>query len=192
MNPITFVLIVKNAEATLYETLSALKSWPSVVILDTGSQDSTAEIAKKFSNVNLKSSPFYGFGPTRNIASEFSTTDWVFHLDADEVPSRELLEEIQNLKLDNETVYFVNRDNYFWNKHMKGCSGWYPDFVGRLYNKNSTRYSGDLVHEKVLSEGLKSQRLKNSLKHTPYQSLKNMQDKMNHYSDLFVKNTNKK
>lgn len=192
MTPITFVLIVKNAEATIYDTLAALQDWPEVVVLDTGSQDSTLEIVKKFQNVSLHKSPFYGFGPTRNIASSFSKTSWVFHLDADEIPSAKLLEELKSLSLQQDTVYFVNRDNYFWNRHMKGCSGWYPDYVGRLYHKDLTRYSGDLVHEKVLTEGLKKIRLKNTLKHTPYQNLKTMQDKLNHYSDLFVKNTNKK
>lgn len=192
MNQITIALMVKNAEHCIKETLEAIKSYPHVVILDTGSTDNTLSIIKSYPNVVIYESKFEGFGKTRNILSSYVKTPWILQIDADEVPTQELLKELKSLSLDNSCVYAIERDNYFFGKHMKGCSGWYPDYVIRLYNKNLTSFSEDFVHEKVLSSGFKVIKLKASLKHTPYPDLKSMLDKMNHYSDLFVKNTKRK
>lgn len=192
MNQITIALMVKNAEHCIKETLEAIKSYPLVVILDTGSTDNTLRIIKSYPHISLYASKFEGFGKTRNILSSYVKTPWILQIDADEVPTQELMNELQSLNLDKACVYAIERDNYFFGKHMKGCSSWYPDYVIRLYNKALTSYSEDLVHEKVLSSGFKIIKLKASLKHTPYPDLKSMLDKMNHYSDLFVKNTTKK
>jgi glycosyltransferase involved in cell wall biosynthesis len=191
MSEITFVMIVKNAESTIKPTLEALKDWPHIVILDTGSTDKTIELINSYPHITLQKGPFEGFGAARNLATSYAKTSWVFHIDADEIPTGLLLKELSELKLENSFIYEVLRDNYFWNHHMKGCSGWYKDYVGRLYNKHKTKYSSDLVHEKVLDEGLKHKKLNHTLIHKPYKDLKAMIEKMNHYSDLFVNNTSK-
>lgn len=192
MNQITFVIIVKNGMKTLQKTLEPLRTWPHVLICDTGSHDGTLEFLKNQSHFDIQQIPFCGFGPTRNHASKFAKTPWVFHLDADEVPTPKLLEELKTKLLDHSFAYSVERDNYFWNRHMKGCSGWHPDFVVRLFHKEKFSYSNDLVHEKVIVPAQNTLKLKNSLIHTPYQNLHQMALKMNHYSDLFASNTQKK
>jgi glycosyltransferase involved in cell wall biosynthesis len=189
---ITFVIMVKNGEATLAKTLQALGDYSPVLVLDTGSTDKTLEIIKSFPSVFFYQTSFEGFGKTRNYASSLAKTDWVLHLDADEVLTPALLEEIISLQPQQDCCYALLRDNYFWQKSMKGCSGWYPDWVIRLYNKKQTSYSLDLVHERVLDDGLKIKKLRSTLIHTPYQNLSQMLNKMNHYTDLFVLNTTKK
>lgn len=189
---ISFIMITKNAAATIQETLEALKNWPHIVILDTGSTDDTCKIIRSYPHILLFEAPFEGFGAARNLATSHAQTPWVFHIDADEVPQKALLDELINLHLDKNTCFSVLRDNYFLGKLMKGCSGWTHDIVVRLYCSSSTRYSDDLVHEKVITDNMDVIKLKGTLKHTPYQSFKHMIDKMNHYSDLFVKNTHKK
>lgn len=69
---------------------------------------------------------------------------------------------------------------------MRGCSGWYPDWVVRLYNKQRTRFSDDAVHEKVISQGLRVVKLQHSLRHTPYRSLEDLKRKKEVYTQLFV------
>jgi glycosyltransferase involved in cell wall biosynthesis len=192
MNQITIALMVKNAEKNLKETLEAIKNFPKIVILDTGSTDNTLAIIQSYPQIRLFHSAFEGFGKTRNILASYVDTDWILQLDADEVPSKEFIQELNDLNPQDSFVYAITRDNYFWGQHMKGCSGWYPDYVPRLYNKRLTKYSLDFVHEKVITDGFKIVRLNSSVKHTPYPDLKAMLAKMNHYSDLFVKNTNKK
>jgi glycosyltransferase involved in cell wall biosynthesis len=188
---ITFIIMVKNGQETLKKTLDSLRNCSHVLVCDTGSVDSTIEIAKSYPNVFLKQIPFNGFGPTRNEATSFTTTDFVFHLDADEVLTRSLLEELSVLNLDEQLAYEVKRDNIFFGKIMQGCSGWSNDYVTRLYNKKNFSFSQDLVHEKVNASKKAIIRLKNPLEHTPYLSFYQMLDKLNHYSELFCKNTKK-
>lgn len=191
MDQITIALMVKNAQGCIKDTLEAIKDFPQVVLLDTGSTDKTISIIKSYPKMRLYHSCFEGFGKTRNILASYVSTPWILQIDADEVPTKELLLELKQLCLDDRCVYAIKRDNYFFGTHMISCSGWYPDYVLRLYNKNLTSYSLDFVHEKVLSDGFKIIKLKHSLKHTPYPDIHSMINKMNHYSDLFVKNTKK-
>lgn len=192
MTQITIALMVKNAQHCLQKTLEAIKHFPKIVILDTGSTDDTISIIKAYPQIRLYESSFEGFGKTRNLLASYVQTPWILQLDADEIPSQELLDELTQLSLKDDSIYAIKRDNYFFNKHITTCSGWYPDYVLRLYNKHLSSYSQDYVHEKVLSQGFKIVKLKGSLKHTPYPDLKSMLHKMNHYSDLFVQNTHKK
>lgn len=191
MDCITFVMIVKNGSNTLKSTLEALKQWPHVLVVDTGSTDSTLEMAQGFKNVILKQIPFEGFGKTRNRATSFSPTDWVFHIDADELVTQKLTQELKHLALDPQKVYQVLRDNYFLNKQMKGCSGWYPDPVIRLFNRNHFAYGNEAVHEKLVCQKTDVISLKGHLLHTPYQNFHQMLSKMNHYSELFAQNSSK-
>jgi len=192
MEEVTFILMVKDGEKTLRPVLEALKNWPHVVLVDTGSQDKTLEIAREFPQVHIHSIPFVGFGKTRNLATQFALTNWVFHLDADEIPTPELLSAIHSTPLEAQTLYEVFRENYFWHKPMRGCSGWYPDYVLRLFNRQTAEFSALSVHEKLITQGKKIQRLKGKLLHTPYENLKQMLAKMNHYSELFSQQSGKK
>ncbi|NDD58949.1 MAG: glycosyltransferase family 2 protein, partial [Chlamydiae bacterium] len=55
----------------------------------------------------------------------------------------------------------------------------------RLYNKKTTRFSSDLVHEKILSVGLQTPRLAHPILHTPYLDFSDFLKKMESYSQLF-------
>ena len=137
--------------------------------------------------------PFRGFGPIHNEASALASRDWILSLDSDEVMSSELIRELENLKPQAGVVYSLQRDNYFNGKRIRCCSGWYPDLVFRLYNRKTTRFSDDAVHERVLTEGLKIIPLKYSVRHTPYRNVHDILTKMQTYSTLFAEqNKNKK
>src|SRR5580700_4830062 len=110
---ISVVILAKNSDETIAQTLDACRCFPEVVLYDTGSTDQTLEIAKKYSNVKIVEKPFEGFGPSHNRAAEEASHDWVLSIDSDEVPSPELLEEIQGLALDQAAVYSLFRSNFF-------------------------------------------------------------------------------
>ena len=51
-------------------------------------------------------------------------------------------------------------------------SGWYPDYVVRLYRTNYAGYNDSLVHEKVVyPENTKVQKLTGDLEHFTYKSI---------------------
>jgi glycosyltransferase involved in cell wall biosynthesis len=189
---ISVTILARNSQQHLREVLSALRSFDEVLLYDTGSTDETLTIAKEFSNVVIRSEKFVGFGPTHNLATEAAKNDWILSADSDEVVTPEMLNQIQNLSLDPKTVYSFPRHNYFNGKFIKWC-GWYPDRVVRLYHRKITKFSSYEVHEGVITEHMKVALLKGPLKHYSYSSVRDFLDKMQLYSDLFVKqNTGRK
>ncbi|MEN9343298.1 MAG: hypothetical protein RLZZ453_85 [Chlamydiota bacterium] len=183
---ISVTILTKNSSTTLKATLDSLKKFPEIVIYDTGSTDDTLAIAQTFPNVKIYSGPFLGFGLTHNRASNLATHNWILSIDSDEVLSPALSEEILSISLDSTHVYSIKRHNFFNNKHIRGCSGWYPDPVLRLYDKNATTFSEDAVHEKIFSNHLTITPLASPLFHTPYRSIDDFLHKMQLYSSLFA------
>jgi glycosyltransferase involved in cell wall biosynthesis len=186
---ISVTILVKNGASTLEATLNALKDFDEVVVIDTGSTDSTIDIAKKYSNVRLYKKKFIGFGPNHNEASALAKNDWILSIDADEVVTLALCKEIFDLAPAMarcpSTVYFLNRHNYFNGKQIKWC-GWGSEKCARLYNRTKTAFSEALVHEGVITKGLPTCTLKSPLIHHPYQSISDFLKKMELYSTLFA------
>lgn len=183
---ISVTILVKNSAATLRKTLESVSAFPEVLLYDTGSVDQTLELAREFPNVRMYKGEFLGFGLTHNLASTLASYDWILSLDSDETLSPELAAEILLLLLDSSCVYKIRRYNYFNGKRMKWCSGWDPDYVVRLYNRKTTAFDDQQVHEKVLTSGLKTLHLKNPLLHTPYLRIEDFLTKMQTYSSLFA------
>jgi glycosyltransferase involved in cell wall biosynthesis len=183
---ITATVLTKNSQETLASTLASLQKFPEVIVYDSGSTDATLKIAEGFPNVKVILGTFNGFGPTHNAASLLASNDWILSIDSDEVLSPGLADEILSLSLDPNSVYQIDRRNYFNGKWIRWCGGWYPDPVIRLYQRHSTRFTDDAVHEKVISAGLKCVPLSSPLIHTPYRSIEDFLAKMQAYSTLFA------
>lgn len=183
---ITVTILTKNSAQTLGATLDSLQHFPEVIILDSGSTDSTLQIAKKYTNVKIFERPFCGFGAMHNLASSLATYDWIFSVDSDEVVTPELAKELLSLSLQSSHVYSLLRTNFFHGKKITFCSGWYPDWVVRLYNRTTTSFTSDKVHEKIQTKDLSITKLKETLYHTPYRSVDDFLSKMQHYSTLFA------
>jgi len=148
---VTITILTKDSEETLLATLAATSQFDEVIILDTGSTDSTFEVAKGFSNVKIYKSPFIGFGPLHNLAASYAKNDWILSLDSDEVLTTALINEIHQTALDPHYIYSMPFNNYYNGKHIKWC-GWYPDRHIRLYNRQATSFSSDAVHERILKK----------------------------------------
>lgn len=191
-NMISVTVLTKNSEQTLQATLESLRSFPEVLIYDTGSSDQTLSIASTFANVRIIQGTFSGFGPTHNTASQLASYDWIFSIDSDEILSPELIEEIRNLNFDTDAVYQIYRHNFFNGRWIRWCGGWYPDPVIRLYHRKQTCFTEDAVHEKILSTGLRIIPLLSPLIHTPYRNIEDLLSKMQLYSTLFAKQQQKR
>lgn len=186
MHMISVTILTKDSAETLEATLESVKGFDEVVILDSGSRDATLNIAKRYPNVVIFEEHFLGFGPMHNRASALATHDWILSLDSDEVLTQEAVDEIHALACDPSTTYAIQRHNFFNGKRIKWCGGWHPDWVTRLYNRKTTRFSDAKVHEKILTDGMQLKRLKHPILHTPYRSMADFLDKMQHYSTLFA------
>lgn len=188
---ISVTILTKNSARTLKKTLDSLSNFPEVLIYDTGSTDATLSIAATYPNTKILSGTFQGFGKTHNTASSLASHDWILSLDSDEVLSPPLSAEILKLPFDPNKVYAMSRHNYFNGKWIKGCGGWYPDWVVRLYNRKETSFTEDPVHEKILTQNKTFVRLRSPLLHTPYLEISDFLSKMQLYSTLFAENKTK-
>jgi glycosyltransferase involved in cell wall biosynthesis len=182
---ISVTILVKNGERKLKEVLESLAFFDEIILYDTGSSDRTFEIANQFSKVRIFQRPFIGFGPCHNEAASLAKHDWILSIDADEVLSEQLAQEIASLSLDRETVYSLPFVNYFNGKQIKWC-GWYPEQHVRLYHKKRSSFSEARVHEGVKTKGLNVVTLCHPVYHYPYSSISDFLVKMERYSTLFA------
>lgn len=86
---LSIVMMVKNEERYLDKTLELLKPLmkeidSELIILDTGSDDSTVEIAKKHTDKVFFANWNNDFAKMRNISISHASGDWILILDADE------------------------------------------------------------------------------------------------------------
>lgn len=78
-------LIVKNEEEMLARCLESLKGFDEIVVVDTGSEDKTVEIAKKYTDKVYTDFKWCdSFCKARNHALSKNTADWIYTIDADE------------------------------------------------------------------------------------------------------------
>src|SRR3989338_9505348 len=92
--PISVVVIAKNEERNIAECLGSVYGWADeVIVVDDESSDKTVEMAKKFAN-RVVQRKMENEGIHRNWAYAQAKNEWVLNLDADEIVSDELREEL--------------------------------------------------------------------------------------------------
>ena len=180
---ISVVIITKNAERTIANCLDGLNWASEVVILDNGSDDQTPDIARA-KGAKFHTSDWYGFGPQKNLAIDLALSQWVLSVDSDEFVTSELAAEIVRIirSRPDEDVFEISRISNYCGREMRH-SGWFPDYVPRLFRKGKARFSDSLVHERLLFEG-KSKQLRSHLMHDSFHSPDDVLEKMNRYSSL--------
>lgn len=187
MNRISVVLAVFNEEQNLRRSLEFVKdlAW-EIVVVDGGSTDNTVNIAKEFGAKIIKVENLQNFHINKNKAIDAASGDWILQLDADEVVSKELIEEIRKvLSRDSEVNgYWIPRRNFFLGKFLtKG--GQYPDYTLRLYRRGKGRLPGKDVHEQAIVEG-KVEYLKNDILHLRDKNFTVYIERFNRYTDLLA------
>lgn len=180
---ISLVIITKNEERHLRDTIiSCLDLVDEIVIVDSGSTDSTLEIAQAY-NAKIYHNEFLGFGSQKNFAIDQSSNDWVLCLDADEKISVELCQnikkELANPKFD---AYILTRRNKFLGKYLGHGAG-YPDCGVRLFNIHKARWSDDCVHEHVIVNGVTGD-IRGDYLHDSAESLGKYLNKQNQYTSI--------
>ena len=179
---LSVTIITKNEEAAIAACLASVAWADEVVVVDSGSTDKTVEICKAHGAIVHSTTQWPGFGPQKNIALGFASHEWVLSIDADERISPELRAEIeQALSLNSANVaYQIPRSSSYCGQFMRH-SGWWPDYVLRLFPKSQAIFSDDIVHEHVIFKG-EIKTLKNPLLHISYTDLEEVLDKTNRYS----------
>jgi glycosyltransferase involved in cell wall biosynthesis len=141
--PLTVVVLTHNEERNLPECLRSVVGRVSDVhVLDSGSTDATAAIARDF-GVPVHTNPFAGFGQQRNWAIDNipHAHPWTFHLDADERMTPELADELRQLLVcrPSEAGFFVASKLILDGRWLRYSSG-YPVYQVRLFHRDRLRF----------------------------------------------------
>ena len=180
---ISAVLITHNEAENLPDCLASLQDWvDEIVVVDNHSSDDTVRIAQQHGAKVLQTPDWPGFGVQKNRALDLATCDWVLSIDADERVTPELMAEIQSILATEPMLkaYEIPRLSWYCGKFIRHA-GWRPDFVLRLFERDSARFSDDLVHERVVPTGNVGQ-LKHALLHYSYRNFSQVLHKVNAYS----------
>jgi glycosyltransferase involved in cell wall biosynthesis len=150
---ISATIITFNEERNVARVIESLRCCDEILVLDSGSNDRTVEIAKKL-GARVVEASWHGYAAQKNIAAELAAHDWILALDADESLSEALEAEIWQIKkagpkYDGFTVPRLAQYLGRWILH----SGWHPDRKVRLFNKRKAKWVGEFVHESVLVNG---------------------------------------
>ena len=95
--PLSVYYITQNEEMRLPESLAKVIGWvDEVIVVDSGSTDNTRDIVES-AGARFVHNDWHGFACQKAYAASICRNDWVLDLDADEVLSDELVENIKAL-----------------------------------------------------------------------------------------------
>jgi (heptosyl)LPS beta-1,4-glucosyltransferase len=188
MATLSIVLIIKDESKNIEACLRTANFADEIVIVDSGSQDNSVELAAKFTDKIFIENDWQGYGIQRQRAQEYASGDWVLMLDADERITPELRRSIVAAVQDDDrtSVYNVTRLSFCFGRFIRH-SGWYPDYVARLYPRQKAAYNSSTVHEKLsLPKGMKVRNLSGDLIHYTYQDMKHYLVKSAGYAEAWA------
>lgn len=139
--PVSIVILTLNEERNLPACLASVAAADDVVVLDSGSTDRTAEIARN-AGARVVTNPFRDFAQQRNFAHEHISfkNPWLFHLDADEQMMPELLAECAALPATGpEDGYYAAPRMMFHGRWLKRCTD-FPAWQARLVRPDRFRF----------------------------------------------------
>ena len=193
MKPFSFIILTFNEEQHLPRLLESIKDLQApTFVLDSGSTDQTLSICTNY-GIMVAHNTFENHPKQWDIAlKKFTiTTPWVIGLDADQIVTSELLQQLKDFKDEDHTdingIYF-NRKNYFKGKWIK-YGGYYPKYLLKMF-RNGVGYSdlNENMDHRFIVPGKtmiwpKGHIIEENLKEN---SIEFWIDKHNRYSDLLA------
>ncbi|MCP5534614.1 MAG: glycosyltransferase family 2 protein [Akkermansiaceae bacterium] len=151
---ISVLILTYNESANLEDCLRSVCFSDDVVVLDSGSCDTTVGIATA-AGVTVLTRPFDNYAAQRNfgLAYDFKY-DWILMLDADERIPKDFLSELRKVtenKHNPITLYRMRRKDMFMGRWLKHSSG-YPTWFGRLFRKGEVWVERE-INEEYYTEG---------------------------------------
>ena len=186
-NKISVVINTYNAEQHLQRVIDAVKDFDEVLVCDMESTDRTVSIAREngcrvvtFPKAGHKSAE-----PARTFAIQSATSKWVLVVDADELVTSELRQELyQRIAApDCPAGIYIPRVNQFMGQVLN-CA--YPDYQLRFFTREGTVWP-PYVHTFPVVKGrtdrLPKHRRELAFVHLANDSVHSIVEKDNRYSD---------
>ncbi|TGY44197.1 glycosyltransferase [Clostridium sartagoforme] len=147
---LSLCMIVKNEEKYIAKSIDSVKDIVNeIVIVDTGSTDSTLDILKNY-NVKLYNYKWENdFASARNFAINKIKSDWILFLDADEILDEaskdNLINYVNTTKLDG--CHFI-----VYNYRSENQNDFTIHYAFRLFRNNKGYYYKGKIHEQIFND----------------------------------------
>ena len=128
---LSVVIITLDEESTLPRCLQSVDFADEVVVVDSGSQDATCQVARQH-GARVLVRPMQGFGEQKQFAVDQASGDWILSLDADEwlsAPLQQSLRQLLAQPLDSQALqngYFIWRRNIYLGRRCDFAAGTSP------------------------------------------------------------------
>jgi glycosyltransferase involved in cell wall biosynthesis len=187
--PLSVFIIAKNEADRIVPVIESVRDWvDEVIVIDSGSEDGTVEVSEA-AGARALYNPWPGYGEQKNFGENQCRNRWVLNLDADEIVTDTLAEEIKAI---------------FRKGHEDGVFGYrvitrtvLPPFVRkkkrnypflryvRLYHLDYGRFASHRVHDEVSMEEahISKTSFDGVIDHYTIRGLSGLCSKINAYTD---------
>jgi glycosyltransferase involved in cell wall biosynthesis len=181
MTDITGLVLTYNGERLLNECLESLDFCNRILVIDSGSNDSTLEIARD-KGAEIIHNDWNGAIEQHKFALTKIETQWVVTIDQDEIISPELRESILKAIENPGEVdgFYCSRCTWYFDRFIRH-SGWYPDKLFRIYRHDGIKIGGIRPHEELRPIS-KAGEISGDIIHYPYKNFANHLEKINNYT----------
>ncbi|PKM03740.1 MAG: glycosyltransferase family 2 protein [Gammaproteobacteria bacterium HGW-Gammaproteobacteria-6] len=187
--PISIFIVTLNEADRIGRTIRAVKDiCTEIVVVDCGSNDGTPQLARSL-GARVIHNEWPGYGAQKNFAEAQCRNDWVFNLDADEVVTPELSNEIRAIFENGDPhsdAYTVRIIEVYPGDDRPRALAYSLSRV-RLYKREKGEFSLSPVHDVVeLQPGVSQAQLKHCIYHYSLRSIGREISKFNSYTDAQV------
>jgi glycosyltransferase involved in cell wall biosynthesis len=171
-----------NEAANIERCLESVRWCDEIVVVDSGSSDATVEIAERH-GCRVSVRPFTGYGDQKRFAVSQASHDWILSIDADEVITPVLRDELRAL-LEKQgpavagveiprTMVFLGREFRHGAEHASPLL--------RMFRRSRGEFTAASVHERIDVRGPVT-RCGAEMLHYSYVSIEQYLQKFNAYT----------
>ncbi len=178
---VSVVLLARNEAQRLPRWFDAVTSWADeIIVVDSGSTDQTSEIARRYTGKVYQVTNKLNFDINKNYAFTLASREWILSLDADEIPTPDLIADLQTKVRDPNNAY--NGWNVMIHHYALGEVIHPPTKHLRLFRNGLGEFPGGSVHQTISVPG-ELGTLKGHIDHYTYDSIYERIEKTNLYSE---------
>jgi len=188
--PVSICIIAGNEAHRIGNTLKSVHEWAGeiIVVINDSVNDGTDKVVESFGG-RIFREPWKGFIGQKNSVAEKCTQPWLLNIDADEVVTPGLQQEIAAVIKQEPSAcaaYEFPRCAFYFGRWIRH-GDWYPDRVLRLWRRELAQWGGLEPHAHLKVNG-KVGRLKSDLLHFTNENIERHISKIAAYHADFVKN----
>jgi glycosyltransferase involved in cell wall biosynthesis len=145
---ITFVIFTYNEERRIESVITNYQKYGKVLLADGGSTDGTHDIARAHScDIFIRPKTDHAFVENSVVMDalyDVLTTEWIFLGYADELMSKDTLEEVSTIVNNNNyDAISINRKNYFYGDY---CNDAYKSANSRFFKVGAYDFTNNFIH----------------------------------------------